>query len=67
MNTPFTVDLNDKVAAVTGGSGVLCSKMARALASCGAKVAILGASIVEIGEAMDALSLQLQERCPTDQ
>ena len=33
----------------------------------GARVAILGASIVEIGEAMDALSLQLQERCPTDE
>ena len=33
----------------------------------GARMAILGASIVEIGEAMDALSLQLQERCPTDQ
>ena len=33
----------------------------------GARLAILGASIVEIGEAMDALSLQLRERCPTDE
>ena len=33
----------------------------------GAKVATIGESIVEIGESMDALSLQLQERCPTDE
>jgi NAD(P)-dependent dehydrogenase (short-subunit alcohol dehydrogenase family) len=39
---PFRVDLSDKVAVVTGGSGVLGSAMCRALASCGAKLAILG-------------------------
>ena len=35
-------------------------------ATLGAKIAALGGAITEIGEAMDALSLQLQERCPTD-
>ena len=35
------VDLNGKVAVVTGGGGILCSTMAKALAECGAKVAIL--------------------------
>ncbi len=35
-------DLSGEVAVVTGGSGVLCSSFCRALASCGAKVAILG-------------------------
>ena len=35
------VDLNGKVAVVTGGGGILCSVMAEALASSGAKVAIL--------------------------
>lgn len=40
MNVPFQVKLNDKVALVTGGGGVLCSTMARALAACGARVAI---------------------------
>ena len=40
MNTPFKVNLKDKVALVTGGGGVLCSVMARALAECGAKVAV---------------------------
>ncbi|MGA2242846.1 MAG: SDR family oxidoreductase [Verrucomicrobiota bacterium] len=40
MNIPFKVNLKDKVALVTGGGGVLCSSMARALAACGAKVAV---------------------------
>jgi len=35
------VDLTGKVAVVTGGGGILCSCMAKALAKCGAKVAIL--------------------------
>lgn len=38
---PIYADLKDKVAVVTGGSGVLCSEMARALANAGCKVAIL--------------------------
>jgi NAD(P)-dependent dehydrogenase (short-subunit alcohol dehydrogenase family) len=40
MNVPFKVNLQDQVALVTGGGGVLCSTMARALAACGAKVAV---------------------------
>lgn len=38
---PFSIDLNNKVAVVTGGGGVLCSSFAKALAKCGAKVAVL--------------------------
>ncbi|MBO5689818.1 MAG: SDR family NAD(P)-dependent oxidoreductase, partial [Lentisphaeria bacterium] len=41
MAVPFLVDLKDKVAVVTGGGGILCSVMAKALAECGAKVAVL--------------------------
>lgn len=41
MKLPFTIDLTGKVAVVTGGGGVLCSAFAKALAACGAKVAIL--------------------------
>jgi NAD(P)-dependent dehydrogenase (short-subunit alcohol dehydrogenase family) len=40
MTVPFRVDLKGKVAVVTGGGGVLCSAMARALAECGAAVAV---------------------------
>jgi NAD(P)-dependent dehydrogenase (short-subunit alcohol dehydrogenase family) len=41
MKLPFTVDLKDKVAVITGAGGVLMSEMAKALAICGAKVALL--------------------------
>ena len=42
MSVPFKVALSGKVAVVTGGTGVLCSSMARALGECGAAVAVLG-------------------------
>ncbi len=41
MKLPFSIDLNDKVAVVTGGGGILCADFARAIAKTGAKVAIL--------------------------
>ena len=41
MNLPFSIDLKDKVAVVTGAGGVLCSIFAEAIAACGAKVALL--------------------------
>ncbi len=37
---PFKVDLSKEVVVVTGGSGILCSCMAKALAECGAKVVV---------------------------
>ena len=45
MKLPLNVDLNNKVAVVTGGTGVLGSFWADALAECGAKVAILGRNL----------------------
>ncbi|MCI8434500.1 MAG: SDR family oxidoreductase [Clostridia bacterium] len=41
MKLPFTVDLKNKVVAITGAGGVICAEFARALATCGAKVALL--------------------------
>ena len=41
MDLPFSIDLNGKTAVVTGGGGVLCGLFAKALAGCGANVAIL--------------------------
>lgn len=41
MSVPFMIDLKNKVAVVTGGGGILCSTMAKSLAECGAKVAVL--------------------------
>lgn len=41
MSTPFKVDLSNKVVAITGAGGVICSEFSRALAENGAKVALL--------------------------
>ncbi len=41
MKLPLNVDFTGKVAVITGAGGVLCGMFARALASCGAKVAVL--------------------------
>ena len=41
MKLPFEIDLKGKVAVVTGAGGVLCSMFAEALATAGAKVALL--------------------------
>lgn len=41
MKLPFNVDLSGKVAVVTGAGGVICSAFSKALAECGARVALL--------------------------
>jgi len=57
MNLPFNVDLSEKVVVLTGAGGVLISEFAKALAQCGAKVALLDINLAaaqavadEIGE-----------------
>ena len=41
MKLPFNIDLKDKVVVVTGAGGVICSYLAKCIAKCGAKVALL--------------------------
>ncbi|MBO5931585.1 MAG: SDR family oxidoreductase [Clostridia bacterium] len=41
MKLPYSIDLSDKVVVVTGGGGILMAEFGRALAECGAKVALL--------------------------
>lgn len=38
---PFKVDLSKKSVAITGAGGIICGEFAKALAACGAKVALL--------------------------
>lgn len=45
MNLCYKPNLEGKVAVVTGGAGVLCKEFAKAMAACGAKVAILGRTL----------------------
>ena len=45
MKLPFDLDLSGKVAVVTGAGGVLCSDFAKAIAKCGAKVALLDINV----------------------
>ncbi len=45
MNLPYKPDLSNKVAVVTGGAGILCREFCKALALCGAKVAVLNRTL----------------------
>ena len=45
MDLPFKPDYSEKVAVVTGGAGVLCREFCKALAMCGAKVAVLNRTL----------------------
>ncbi len=77
---PFKVDLSNEVVVVTGGSGILCGCMAKALAECGAKVVvasrrqaavdqvageICAAGGVAMGVALDVLDKASVERANT--
>ena len=56
MKVPFKVDLNGKVAVVTGGGGVLCGMMATALAECGAAVAVADLKIENAQRVADEIT-----------
>lgn len=57
MKLPMKPDFTDKVAVVTGGAGVLCSAFCKALAACGAKVAVLDLTL----ERAEALAEEIRQ------
>ena len=66
MKLPFQVDLSDKVAVVTGAGGILMSEFARALAACGAKVALLdinGEAAAKIAEEIGENAMAVKTNC----
>ena len=56
MSVPIRVDLKNQVAVITGGGGILCSVMAKALAECGAKVAVLDLKPEMAAKVVDEIS-----------
>lgn len=58
MAVPLNIDLSNKVAIVTGGGGVLGGSFAKALAECGAKVAILDLSVERAQEVAEKINAQ---------
>ena len=57
MNVPFRVDLSNKIVALTGAGGAIISVFAKALAECGAKVALLDINL----EAAQAVADEIGE------
>ncbi len=41
MELPFNIDLENKIVVITGAGGVICGHLAKAIAKCNAKVALL--------------------------
>jgi len=58
MDLPKCFNLEGKVAVITGGAGILCSEMSKAIGECGAKVVVLDVS----EKAMEYLSEYLSDR-----
>ena len=56
MKIPFEIDLKDKVVVITGAGGVLCSMFSKAVAECGAKVALLGRHIENVQAVADEIT-----------
>ena len=55
MNLPLQVDLKSKVCVITGGGGVICANFAKAVAKCGAKVAILDLNLSSAQKVADEI------------
>ncbi|MDR2514475.1 MAG: SDR family oxidoreductase [Christensenellaceae bacterium] len=55
---PFDLDLKGQVAVVSGAGGVLCSMFAKALAACGASVALLDINQAAAQAAADEIAAQ---------
>jgi len=58
MNLDRPFDFTGKVAVITGGGGVLCSVLARALAQCGASVVVLDINLPAAEKVADEIRAQ---------
>ena len=70
MKLPFNVDLSGKVAVVTGAGGVLMREFATALATCGAKVALIDinkSAVEEVASSIGENALPIVADCMSKQ
>ena len=58
MELSIKPNLNGKVVVITGGAGILCSIFAKAIAKCGAKVAVLDLYVAKACEVADEIVSQ---------
>ncbi len=58
MKNMIYPNLKNKVVVITGGGGIICSTMAKAVAECGAKVAILDLN----GESAEKVAAEIKEK-----
>ncbi len=63
MELPFKIDLKEKLVVVTGGSGVICSELCRALDACDAKIAILDLGYENANKLADSLKHAKAYKC----
>ena len=63
MELPFKIDLKQKLIVVTGGSGVICSELCRALDACDAKIAILDLGYEKANELANSLKHAKAYKC----
>lgn len=56
MNLSTKPDLTGKVAVVTGGAGILCREFAKAMAVCGAKVAVLNRTLSKAEDVVEEIA-----------
>lgn len=55
MNLPLNINLSGEVAVITGGGGVLCADFAKAIAACGAAVAVVDLNEAAAKKAADEI------------
>lgn len=58
MNLPFSLDLSERTVVITGAGGVLCGEFSRALAACGAQVAMLDLNEEAVQRGAEAIRKQ---------
>ncbi len=58
MELPFQINLKESVVVVTGAGGVLCGMFSKAIAACGAKVALLDRNLTSVATCANEITAE---------